>query len=488
VVRDFDMIVVGAGYGGVTVAALAAKAGQRVLLVDKNKQAGGKAMTIHGEGYHYEMWPVFGTPHNNSRFHELRSELGIAEKDAPLIGPIPQGGGGYKGPDGEWRSQAGSTDQSGDAMGVNHMKELYGATDADLAQMGKLFGDIMGTPDGEIDRFDDVGTLGWLRSYELPEGIVTMLASMLNFVFVAPVNRLPVSETIKTLRDLYTNTGGRYNGGGFGRLAELAADYVATHGGEFLTGARVEQILVEGGRATGVATSTAEFRAPVVVSNAGIQPTMLKYVDEQLLPSEYVERVRGLEPGWGFIGCRYFLDAPVLKSGIATAYSDQSWWDDERYAAAADGHWPDAALVFMGTTTNYDPSLAPEGHQIIQMGTVGSPDPEAKDFNQQVIEHAEATAREVWPEVFDHVIRRDPYTALQVSRLTRDSAVPGQGGECIGLGQVIGQCGQSKPDARTPLPGLYLTGCDAGGYGCGTHQAVDSGFNVAEMIREDIAG
>ena len=149
--RDFDMIVVGAGYGGVTVAALAAKAGQRVLLVDKNKQAGGKAMTIHGEGYHYEMWPVFGTPHNNSRFHELRSELGIAEKDAPLIGPIPQGGGGYKGPDGEWRSQAGSTDQSGDAMGVNHMKELYGATDADLAQMGKLFGDIMGIADDEID-------------------------------------------------------------------------------------------------------------------------------------------------------------------------------------------------------------------------------------------------------------------------------------------------------------------------------------------------
>jgi Flavin containing amine oxidoreductase len=51
---------------------------------------------------------------------------------------------------------------------------------------------------------------------------------------------------------------------------------------------------------------------------------------------------------------------------------------------------------------------------------------------------------------------------------------------------VIGQCGTSKPDARTPLPGLYLTGCDAGGYGCGTHQAVDSGFNVAEMIHEDL--
>jgi prolycopene isomerase len=310
---------------------------------------------------------------------------------------------------------------------------------------------------------------------------------MLNFVFVAPVNRLPVSETIKTLRDLYTNTGGRYHGGGFGKLAELAAEYVATHNGEFLTGTRVEQVLVKDGRVAGVATTDAELHAPVVVSNAGIQPTVLKYVDPAHLPSEYVERVRGLEPGWGFIGCRYFLDKPVLKSGIATAYSDQSWWDDDRYLAAQRGDWPDAALVFMGTTTNYDPSLAPAGHQIIQMGTVGSPDPEATAFNATVIEKAEITAREVWPEVFEHVVRRDPYTALQVSRLTRDAVVPGQGGECIGLGQVIGQCGTSKPDPRTPLLGLYLTGCDAGGYGCGTHQAVDSGFKVAEMLREDLA-
>ena len=484
-VRDYDMIVVGAGYGGVTVAALAAEAGERVLLLDKNPQAGGKAMTVHGDGYHYEMWPVFGTPADNSRFHELRGRLGIAPQKAPLHSPLPQGEGYYRTPDGEWRSQAGSTEQSSDAMGVNRMKELYGATDADLAQMTKLFGDVMGIAADAIDNYDDVGTLEWIRSFELPEGIVTMLASMLNFVFVAPVNRVPVSETIKTLRDLYTNTGGRYNGGGFGRLAELAADYVATHGGDFTPKTRVEQILVEGGRAAGVATSTAEFRAPVVVSNVGIQPTMLKLVDEQHLPSDYVERVRGLEPGWGFVGCRYFLDTPVLKGGIATAYSDESWWDDERFTARAAGDWPDTALVFMGVPTNFDPSLAPEGHQIIQMGTVGSPDPESP-MNKTVIQKAEETAREVWPEVFEHVVRRDPYSALQVSRLTRDSVVPGQGGECIGLSQVIGQCGTSKPDARTPLPGLYLTGCDAGGYGCGTHQAVDSGFNVAEMIHEDL--
>ena len=484
---DYDVIVIGAGYGGVTVASLCAKAGQRVLLVDKNNRAGGKAMTVERSGYHFEMWPVFGTPANNSRFHQLVAELGI-EKEAPLISPLPQTDGAYRSADGEWRGLGGPADQSEDPAGINRLKEVYGATDADLAGMAKLFGDVMGLPDDELDHYDDVGTLEWMRGYGLPESILTMLSTMLNLIFVAPVNRIPVSETVKTLRDLYTNTGGRYHGGGFGLVAELAAEYVATHEGTFMPKTRIAKILVEGGRATGIATTTgAEFRAPIVVSNAGIQPTVLKLASADNFPDEYVERVRRLEPGWGFVGLRYFLDAPVMKSGIATAYSDQSWWDDERFAAAKAGNWPDTQLVFMGTTTNYDPSLAPEGHQIVQLGTLGSPDPEASEMNDMAIAKAEEVVKQVWPEVYEHIIRREPYSTKQVSTLTRDAVVPGQGGECIGLSQVIGQCGRSKPDARTPLPGLYLTGCDAGGYGCGTHQAVDSGFNVTAMIGADIA-
>lgn len=482
---DFDVIVIGAGYGGVTVAALAAEAGQRVLLVDKNAQAGGKAMTVRRGDYAFEMWPVFSTPANPSRFHELAGVLGIG-KEARLHDPLPDAGESrYKSVDGEWRGGRRDGEDQGPLGGPDRLKEVYGVADGDLVPMAKMFGEIMAFPDDYGDEYDRIGMLEWMRGFELPESIISMLSATLNFVFVAPVDRLPASEGIRTMRDTYTRGGGRYHGGGYGRLAELAAAYVGAHGGEFLPKTRVERILVEDGRAAGIATATAELRAPVVVSNAGIHPTVLKLVDGEHLPGDYVERVRGLEPGWGFVGVRYFLDAPVLASGIATAYSDQSWWDDDRFAAAKRGEWPDASLVFMGVTTNFDPALAPEGHQIVQMGTLGSPDPDDVEMNETAIARAEATVREVWPGVYDHLVRREPYHAKHVSNLTRDAVVPGQGGECIGLGQVIGQCGRSKPDARTPLPGLYLTGCDAGGYGCGTHQAVDSGFNVAAMIAED---
>jgi len=74
------------------------------------------------------------------------------------------------------------------------------------------------------------------------------------------------------------------------------------------------------------------------------------------------------------------------------------------------------------------------------------------------------------------------YSTSHVSNLTRDAVVPGRGGECVGLGQIVGQCGKHKPSARAPLGGLFYVGCDAGGYGCGTHQAADSGVNVADMV------
>lgn len=88
----------------------------------------------------------------------------------------------------------------------------------------------------------------------------------------------------------------------------------------------------------------------------------------------------------------------------------------------------------------------------------------------------------IWPELPQHIESKQRYGTADVSAVTRDHVLPGQGGECIGLGQVVGQCGRHKPSAKAPLRGLFYVGCDAGGYGCGTHQAVDSAVTVARMV------
>ena len=103
------------------------------------------------------------------------------------------------------------------------------------------------------------------------------------------------------------------------------------------------------------------------------------------------------------------------------------------------------------------------------------------------IRRADEVINELWPELKDHVLRKEPYGAKQISSMSRDSVLPGCGGEAVGLAQVVGQCGASKPDPATPLPGLFLVGCDAGGRGAGTHQAVDSAFRVAALVADSLA-
>jgi len=484
-VDPYDVIVVGAGYGGATVAALLAHSGRRVALVEKNPRAGGKGATISRKGYDYEMWGAVGVPAEGSRFHELVDILGIAER-APFI--IPGGNVAsvhYKAPSGEWRSSIGPAKQSEDPGALDRIKRMYGAGDDDVNALATLFATMLMMSDEEVDALENTGMLDFIRRFGLPPSLIAQVCTGLNLAMCVPIDRLPASEGIFVMRQIVNGGAGRYHVGGYGHVAEVCAEYVTEHDGVFIKSERVRRILVEGGRAVGIETDEGVLRARAVVSNAGIQPTVFGLAGADHFPSSYVEHVRALEPSFAIAGMRYVVDAPVFEAPIILAYSDESWLDSDRYARLEDGDWPDVPLISIGVPCLFDPSLVPEGHQVAISAVFASPDP-TSTTSDEAIRRSEIVIDELWPDLRKHIVRTERYTARQVSRMTRDSVLPGQGGEAIGLAQVIGQCGASKPDARTPLAGLYLVGCDAGGRGSGTHQAVDSGFNVAAMVDADL--
>ncbi len=236
----------------------------------------------------------------------------------------------------------------------------------------------------------------------------------------------------------------------------------------------------------GIETDAGVLHARAVVSNAGIQPTVLRLAGREHFPSAYVERVETLEPSWAIAGIRYVLDAPVFDAALIPIYSDQSWLDDDRFARMQAGDWPDVPLIAIDVPSAFDPSLVSvPGHQALNTQVFCSADP-TSPMADEAIDRAEVVLDELWPDLRAHVVRKERYGARHISAMSRDSVLPGCGGEAVGLAQVVGQVGKGKPDPRTPLPGLYLVGCDAGGRGAGTHQAVDSGFNVAAMVDGDL--
>jgi prolycopene isomerase len=485
--EDYDVCVIGAGYGGASAAALLAHSGRRVALVEKTALAGGKTQTIDRKGYRFEMFGAVGIPAHGSRFHELVDVLGVADRVQFVV---PEGNAAsvrYKAASGEWRTMYSPLQQTGGPEEMDNLRRVFGATDGGLAALARMYTAVLTLEGEDLDALDDVGMLDWMRPFGLPPSLLSQTCMNLNTLFVVPVNRLAASEAILTMRQQVLGGAGRYHIGGYGRVAEVCADYVTEHGGIYVTKQRVRRIVVEGGHAIGIETDDGVLRARAIVSNAGIQPTVLRLAGREHFPGGYLERVESLEPSWAIAGFRYVLDAPVFDAALIPIFSDQSWLDDERFARMEAGDWPDVPLIAIDVPSAFDPSLSPvPGHQIANCQVFSSPDP-TSPMAEEAIRRAEEVIEELWPDLSKHIIRKEPYGARQISALSRDSVLPGQGGEAVGLAQVVGQVGGSKPDARTPLPGLYLVGCDAGGRGAGTHQAVDSGFNVAAMVDDDLA-
>jgi hypothetical protein len=125
--------------------------------------------------------------------------------------------------------------------------------------------------------------------------------------------------------------------------------------------------------------------------------------------------------------------------------------------------------------------MSPKGKQCFIAGTICPPDPKEQQI-QVLYGKMDKMLERVYPEVMDTLDYKEHEGPAEISAFTRDQVLPGQGGECVGLGQVVGQCGKYKPSPKAPIRGLFYVGCDAGGAGMGTHQAADSGIKVARIV------
>ncbi len=480
--RSYDAIVVGAGFGGATCAGLLAKRGLEVLLVEKNAKAGGKAMAFSKRGFTYTPWVVITAPINDNAFEIVLRELGM-EGEVELVTPDTGGGAVYKNSRGQYVPMPQMP--PGAVMDANAIFDWLEVKEEDRTASLTALTEITLMAANDIDTLDDISFAEFLTRYELPQSVYSYLVgSIHDACFVAPADAVAASEAIRTLQMIFLRSGGLFAKGGIGRVAEVYAKAVEENGGKVIMRARTERITIESGKVTGVVTDKGSFEAPIVISNAGIQPTVLKLVGEEHFDRSYVNYVKELIPSWGLPGIRYFLDKKVISPAFGTIFSDDSYWTMDRFRDARAGNMPEDIAVLYEVPSNYDENAAPEGKQIVLAAVWGPADGQAttKDMKPWW-DKCDEIMFKVFPELPEHIEHKECYSVRDVSVLTRDRVLPHQGGECIGLGQVVGQGGLQKPSVKAPIQGLFYVGCDAGGYGVGTQQATLSGINVANAVQ-----
>ena len=294
--------------------------------------------------------------------------------------------------------------------------------------------------------------------------------------------------------------------GGSRQVARGLGRLITAHGGHVATNSHVAEIMVEGGRATGLRLDDGRtVRAKHFVASAiDVKQTLLELVDDVHLKGDLLDRVRNFRlDDSSLFGVhlvlsepvRYIVERSVPEVSRALRFIVGLDGTDDLVAereSARDGALANGRLVVMtGNPSRHDPSLARQGAHTayawlmvparLRDGGVGGWDGIAEATADRAIE-SWATATENLSS--RTILHRRLTTPLELKRSFVNMV---DGGINMGL-LAPDQSGVHRPDRElsaygTPIEGLYLCGSSShpGGQLTGAN-----GYNAARRIATDL--
>ena len=268
-------------------------------------------------------------------------------------------------------------------------------------------------------------------------------------------------------------------------------DIAEANGTRLVTGAKVTAIETRGRRFHTVKLSDgSRFRTRAVVSTLSIRDTIKDLVGESHFPEHYLKRVRAIRSSLIAVQAkialdRVIIDAGCLVGGTPLRIPKREWSKDALFRSFDDimaGRLPQWHPIYCPVPTHFASSLAPKGCQLLTICSVApTTDIALVDPSDRWIEAMLDTLYEMVPATKRHILWYDTFTTSDMERWIGKSGAP-----AVSTAQSPGQVGPERPSIRTPIPGLYFAGDNAGGRGIGTELAARSGEMCADIIVNEI--
>jgi phytoene dehydrogenase-like protein len=269
--------------------------------------------------------------------------------------------------------------------------------------------------------------------------------------------------------------------GGIGALCAHVQRRFEADGGEVRLHAKVDEILTEGGRVTGVRLVDGEVvHAPIVVSNLDPTLTFTKLIDPEVVPEPLRDRVNAIDHRAAYVQIHFALDGlpefvdqyavindGALRANMGVFSSPERMQRD--FEGCVRGEVPESPSFGFQIPSVLDPSLAPEGQHAASayafyFPIVGTRE-EQNRLGDVMADRVVARIAQMAPNFPDIIDRRVVYPSY-----TFELMFGATGGDfCHGLLQPE-LMGPFRPGPRgwldqpIPVDGLFLssTGCHGG--------------------------
>jgi phytoene desaturase len=340
---DWDVLVIGAGAGGLFTAARLAHQGYRTLVVERLDKVGGRASTDDIDGFKVNNGAIVietgGITEQTCR--EVGAAFDIREPKPPLL----------------YRIGGKDVDVTGGGWGFLLSK---------LTRQGaKLLSGLGAARSDKGLPADEVSTADWVRKFTRNESVQGIFRNMCASVFAVSADELParVFLTYFTRKSAFKRFG--FHPEGTIGLWRALADVVERHGGEVRLGTEVESLAVVDGRVSEAVLrgdcGEQVARARVVVSDIGPAATA-RLTGPDAFGPDYLADVKRADRPAAMISVNFasqerLIDVPGMLSFAVTR-----------------------RLAYMANFTDLCPEMAPPGWNLYV--AAGVPQPSVGDFDQ----------------------------------------------------------------------------------------------------------